>query len=154
MRLCSGCQSKVPDNVRFCDDCRAERRQTTTEDIRSHEAHREDAYDAELDHLRKGTRWQSIRRTVLSIKPVCGRCNTALAEIADHIVPAKVAIRQARESGRWPHDPNAGYYLLSNLQGLCRPCHGAKTTEDKARTEPWPNVVEAHDAAPRKKWSF
>ena len=70
---------------------------------------------------------------------MCARCNLALsANIADHIVPAGVAVQQARDSGRYPYDKYAGYYLLSNLQGLCRPCHGVKTLEDKAHVGPWP----------------
>jgi len=77
-----------------------------------------------------------------------------MTEIVDHIVPALVAIQQAQESGRWPFDKYAGYFLQTNLQGLCRSCHGVKTLEDKAHVGPWTNVVEEYDKAPKKVWSF
>jgi hypothetical protein len=77
-----------------------------------------------------------------------------MSEICDHIVPAAIAIMQAQESKRYPYDKWAGYYLKSNLQGLCRPCHGLKTTEDKCHVGPWPNVLEAEDKAPKKVWTF
>jgi 5-methylcytosine-specific restriction endonuclease McrA len=85
---------------------------------------------------------------------MCARCERAISEIVDHIVPAYVAIAQAQASGRYPYDKYAGYYLLSNLQGLCRPCHGAKTLEDKTHVGPWPNVVEIEKRAPKKVWAF
>lgn len=151
MRLCSGagCGRKVADDVRYCDECKKERG-TSTSEIKTHTF----SYTQELDDLRKGTRWQRIRQTVLGRCPVCARCNQAISEIADHIVPAGVAVQQARDSGRYPYDKYAGYYLLSNLQGLCRPCHHLKTIEDKQHTGPWPDVVEKEAAAPRKQWGF
>lgn len=153
MRICSGagCGRKVADDVRFCDECRAERGEAVkTDDIKQHTT----GYTEELDALRKGTRWQRIRLTVLSRHPFCARCQVAVSEIADHIVPAEIAVQQARDSGRYPLDKWAGYYLLSNLQGLCRPCHYAKTLEDKTHVGPWPDVVAIEAAAPKKKWSF
>jgi 5-methylcytosine-specific restriction endonuclease McrA len=86
--------------------------------------------------------------------PMCVRCGVAVTEIVDHIVPAAVAVMQARASGRYPYSPNAGYFFKSNLQGLCRSCHGLKTTEDKIHTGPWPDVVAIEAAAPKKKWGF
>lgn len=85
---------------------------------------------------------------------MCKRCDRALTEIIDHIVPASVAIAQAQASGRFPFDKYAGYFLMSNLQGLCRKCHGAKTSEDKAHIGPWPDVMVQEDAQPRKVWRF
>jgi 5-methylcytosine-specific restriction endonuclease McrA len=84
---------------------------------------------------------------------MCARC-PALAEICDHIIPAQIAVQQARDSKRWPFDPWVGYYLLTNLQGLCRSCHALKTIEDKLHTGEWPSVLEAYDKAPKKVWSF
>src|SRR6266849_4784496 len=130
MRVCSGagCLRAVPDDARFCGECRTERGVAVkTDSIKDHST----AYDAVLDGLRKGTRWQSIRRTVMQRDPICKRCGLAPSEICDHIVPAAIAIMQAQESKRYPLNKYAGFYLLSNLQGLCRPCHGIKTVEDK-----------------------
>jgi 5-methylcytosine-specific restriction endonuclease McrA len=91
---------------------------------------------------------------VLKRKPWCSLCDRALAEIVDHIVPAWVVIAQAQASGRWPFDKWAGYYLLSNLQGLCRSCHGKKTDEDMRHVGPWPDAMEKDAAAPKKVWVF
>lgn len=133
--------------MRFCDECKSS---TSDDGIRQHNHVSTDAYDAELDALRKGTRWQSIRRSVIYRDPLCRRCQLRVSEIVDHIVPAKEAIRQVRESKRYTYDRYAGYYLRSNLQGLCRPCHGAKTVEDKAHIGEWPSVVDAEDRAPKE----
>jgi len=154
MRLCSGagCGRKVADDAKFCDECRAERGEAvkTTDDTKNHTT----GYDAVLDSLRKGTRWQRVRDIAIKRCPLCARCNERISEIVDHIVPAAVAIQQAQESGCYPLDRYAGYYLLSNLQGLCRPCHYHKTNEDKAHVGPWPNVVEKEANAKRKVWTF
>jgi 5-methylcytosine-specific restriction endonuclease McrA len=151
MRICSGagCLRKVADDVRFCDECKPPVQQQDT-DGKAHTT----AYTDELDHLRKGTRWQSIRRTVLGRNPVCARCGLAVSEICDHVVPAAIAIMQSQESKRYPLDKWAGFYLMSNLQGLCRPCHHLKTVEDKTHVGPWPDVIAKEAAAPKKKWTF
>jgi 5-methylcytosine-specific restriction endonuclease McrA len=154
MRLCSGCQTKVPDNVRFCSECKPSA--APSDGIKQHAPsfQQSGSYDDALDGLRKSTRWQRLRAVIIRLFPFCNRCHAALSEIVDHIVPAAIAILQARESKRWPYDKDAGYFLQTNLQGLCRPCHGLKTIEDKAHAGPWPNVVEEFDKAPKKKWSF
>lgn len=150
MRICSGvgCLRAVPDTVRFCDECKPAM-QVDTSGIRSHTS----GYDAEIDRLRKGTRWPKIRVQVIRRQPLCARCELRVSEICDHIVPAREAIEQARASGKYL-DKYAGYFLLSNLQGLCRPCHGLKTDEDKTHTGPWPDVVAAEAAAPKRRFSF
>src|SRR5579863_8161252 len=110
MRLCSGCQSKVPDGVQFCYACKAERNATTGVDgIKSHTAVQGNhaAYDPELDALRKGARWQKARAAKHKEQPFCIHCQTALTEIVDHIVPASEAIRQVQESNRFPFDKYA-----------------------------------------------
>ena len=150
MRLCSGCQTKVPDDVRFCDECRAERAPHTQTGGHEHTT----GYDAVLDGLRKSARWQKVRAKAIARCPMCARCNLQLSEIVDHIVPALVAIQQARDSGKFPFDKYAGYFLLSNLQGLCRECHYRKTLEDKTHVGPWPDVVAIETAAPKKRWTF
>lgn len=149
MRVCSGagCLRAVGDSVRFCDECKPAR--PIVDDARSHTS----GYDPELDRLRTGSRWQRTRATVIKRQPLCARCEQRISEIGDHVVPAREAISQARLSGRYL-DRYAGYYLLSNLQGLCRPCHGLKTLEDKMHTGPWRDVVAVEDAAPKRRYSF
>ncbi len=67
--------------------------------------------------------------------------------------PAREATTQARLSGRFL-DNYAGYYLMSNLQGLCRVCHGIKTLEDKTHVGPWRDVVTIELESTKKRWSF
>jgi hypothetical protein len=156
MRLCSGagCGRAVPDDARFCAECDTERRTLSGDAGKQHVGAGNGTYDALIDRLNQGQRWHRVRKTALQRSPLCKRCELRVSEIVDHIVPAWVAIAQARESGRWPLDQWAGYYLMSNLQGLCRPCHGKKTAEDKAHQGAWPSVVEAEAAAPAKRWTF
>jgi 5-methylcytosine-specific restriction endonuclease McrA len=150
MRICSGsgCLRTVPDDVRFCDECKPV--VLAVDDTRTHTS----GYTAELDALRKGTRWQRIRVVAIKACPLCARCGLRISEIADHIVPAGVAVQQARDSGKYPGDRYAGYYFLSNLQGLCRVCHYHKTEEDKTHVGPWPDVVEKEALRPKRKWYF
>ena len=145
MRICSGagCLRVVAEGVRFCDECKPT---VTTEQIRNHTT----AYDAYLDSLRKGTRWQRVRGVIVRRDPFCCRCQIRLTELVDHIVPAGVAVQQARDSGQYPLDADAGYYIKSNLQGLCRPCHYTKTLEDKTHTGVWADVVETEAKVKRK----
>jgi 5-methylcytosine-specific restriction endonuclease McrA len=152
VRICSGagCLRAVPDDVRLCDECKP--KPVESDGIRSNE--RAGVYNEELDKLRKGTRWQKVRLVVIKRDPFCKRCDQAVSEIVDHIVPADIAIRQARESRRWPLDKYAGYYLTANLQGLCRSCHGIKTVEDKAHQGEWLSVTAMVDAQPKKHWIF
>ena len=84
---------------------------------------------------------------------MCCKCNKQLTAIVDHVVPAGVAIAQARDSGKFV-DRFAGFFLRSNLQGLCRECHYLKTLSDKMHTGAWPNVVEQDANAPKRVWSF
>jgi 5-methylcytosine-specific restriction endonuclease McrA len=48
----------------------------------------------------------------------------------------------------------ATYYLKSNLQGLCRTCHHAKTLEEKAHTGPWPDIIARELAAKKRRYTF
>lgn len=152
MRICSGpgCLRAIPDGQRFCDECRADR---PSDDIKSHTPGNTDR--ERYASLYGSKRFKmGIQPRVLQRDPLCKRCGCEASVIADHIVPAGEAIRQARESGRYPFDPNAGFFLMSNMQGLCRRCHGRKTVEDKAHVGPWPSVLEAEDAKPKKQWTF
>lgn len=150
MRICSGpgCLRAVPDDVRFCDECKPET--VAADEIRQH-SH---SYDAELDRLRKGQRWQRVRAIVIRRDPFCKRCELELSKLVDHIVPAREAIAQAQVSGLYPRDRYAGYYLVSNLQGLCYACHSKKTDEDKRHVGPWPDVISKEQEKPKRKWTF
>lgn len=152
MRLCSGagCGRKVPDDARFCDECRAERGSSgSSQQSRKHTTSDRENYA----FLYSGPRWQRLRTTVIKRDAFCKRCDAAVSEIVDHTVPVGIAIAQAQLSKRWI-DPWAGFYLLSNLRGLCRSCHHAKTLEDKTHVGEWPDVVAIEDAAPKKVWTF
>lgn len=95
-----------------------------------------------------------MRRVVIGRDPLCKRCGMATSWVADHIVPAGVVLQQARDSGLYPLDRNAGFYFLSNLQGLCYHCHYLKTDEDKAHVGMWPNVADAGSGASKRVWTF
>ena len=58
----------------------------------------------------------AFRRAVLAREPRCRRCGARATE-ADHIVPVELG---------GTNDPEA------NGQGLCRPCHDAKTRAETA----------------------
>ncbi len=149
MRMCSGCQTKVEDHVRFCDECTAERKRAVSPD-------KEHTFSDRVRYafLYVSERWKrNVQPKALKKYPFCARC-PALAELIDHIVPAGEAIRQAQESGLYPLSPYAGFYFMSNLQGLCRSCHFTKTNEDKAHVGPWPDVVAKEQAQSRKVWTF
>jgi 5-methylcytosine-specific restriction endonuclease McrA len=159
MKLCGspGCGRTVQDGVRFCHDHvpgsttgPRQHKPAGVDGVRVHS----NEYDEALDKLRKLPRWQTIRARVASRQPFCKRCDTRVTEIVDHIVPARVAIAQAKASGKYPYDANAGYFLEGNLQGLCRSCHAVKTQEDKAHVGPWPDVMEMEAARPKKVYSF
>ena len=116
MRLCSGpgCQRAIPEGQRFCDACKAERGIALQDNAKVHTS----GYTEELDAQRKSGRWQRTREKALTRCPMCARCNVRLSEICDHIVPAGVAVQQARDSGRYPYDRWAGYYLLKQPAGV------------------------------------
>lgn len=155
MRICSGagCLRAIPESktVRFCAECQAERAPKQQDvEIREHTLSDRERYA----FLYSGSRWQRVQRIALTRCPLCKRCESAISELVDHAVPAGVAVAQAQASGRWALDKWAGFYLLSNLQGLCRGCHYLKTLEDKAHVGAWPSVVDAEDRAPTKRWTF
>ena len=153
MRICSGpgCLRAVPDNVRFCSECKPNG--NGSDGIREHTPGTTDR--DKYQRLYDGKRFQGFcRPRTLQKHPFCARCGCKPSVIADHIVPAGEAIRQVRESGRFPLSPDAGFFLLSNLQGLCRSCHAEKTLEDKAHVGEWPSVLEKEDKEPKKVWTF
>ena len=62
---------------------------------------------------RLGPGWRRIREQVLSEEPTCRVCGEP-STVVDHIVPLYRSGRTER----------------SNLQGLCKRCHDAKTSEE------------------------
>jgi len=83
MRLCSGCQTKVPDKIRFCDACRAERSNKPDDSIKEHSPSFEQtgAYDPVLDRLRKDKRWKyGVQPSIIRRDPFCKRCEQAMSE--------------------------------------------------------------------------
>jgi 5-methylcytosine-specific restriction endonuclease McrA len=149
MRVCSGagCLRAVPDDVRFCDECQPQPK--ADDGIRAHTLADRERYA----FLYSSARWTALRGLVIKSQPMCARCRTRLSVLVDHVVPAGVAVVQAQESGKY-HSKYAGFYLRSNLQGLCRPCHWTKTEEDKAHGAVWPDVVEPEAHRGMKRWSF
>jgi 5-methylcytosine-specific restriction endonuclease McrA len=151
MRLCSGagCGRKIPEDLRFCEECKPSVGGNGN-GIRSHST----ADREKLAHLYRSPRWRRIVQVIMRKFPLCVRCKLAASALVDHRVPAGVAIAQAQASGKYPYDKVAGFFIQSNLEGLCRSCHGVKTLEDKAHVGPWPDVVATEAAAPKKVWSF
>jgi hypothetical protein len=158
MRLCSGCQTKLPDDWKgMCTACKRTRYGTPVDDgIKSNVAvQRAGVYGPELDKQNKSRKWLEFTRPrILRRDPMCKRCEVAISQIVDHVIPAAIAVEQARASKRWLGDPWVGYYIETNLQGLCCGCHAKKTAEDMRRTEPWPNILDEYDKRPKKVWSF
>ena len=103
--------------------------------------------------LYSSSRWTRLRNLVARSQPMCARCHSKITEIVDHVVPAGVAISQARDSGKYV-GKYAGFYLRSNLQGLCRTCHYLKTDEDKGHSGAWPDVVTNEASQTKKTWTF
>jgi len=66
----------------------------------------------------RGERWTKMRALYLQQYPLCEHCDAAgritLAEEVDHILPLS----------------QGGTDAFENLQGLCKPCHAAKTADE------------------------
>ena len=157
MRICSGpgCLRAVADDVRFCDECQYPER--VNDGIRRH-ARVTEVTLAVSDRdvyafLYSSHRWQRLRALAFKRHPLCDRCGVAMTEIMDHRIPAGVVILQAQSSGRYL-DKWAGFFFMSNLQGMCRCCHYVKTEEDKAHTGAWPDAVAIECSSVKHKWTF
>jgi 5-methylcytosine-specific restriction protein A len=82
--------------------------------------------DERLSAARRGygRRWRDYRARYLLEHPLCLRCEeagivTAALEI-DHIVPVH-------------HASDPLFWIPSNHQPLCKPCHVSKTNEDRKK---------------------
>ena len=77
-------------------------------------------FDTELGFY-QSARWRNTRAAVLRDNPLCCNCQKKgvlqLAKVVDHIVPIKLG---------------GARFERSNLQGLCVPCHNAKTASETA----------------------
>jgi 5-methylcytosine-specific restriction protein A len=90
---------------------------------RSHEAEQGRAYAARRGTTAQrgyGTAWQKLRKLILHRDPVCRLCGSAPASEVDHVL----SLRAGGENSE------------DNLQGLCKPCHSAKTTREDGRWGP------------------
>jgi 5-methylcytosine-specific restriction protein A len=85
---------------------------------REYERERSARRRAATSGVYKRKKWEMTRRAVLARDPICKVCDKALSTEVDHIVPLA-------EGG----DP----YRLEGLQGICSPCHWAKTGAENAR---------------------
>ena len=78
------------------------------------------AFDTELGFY-QSIRWRNTRAAVLRDNPLCCKCKARgvlqPATVVDHIVPIKLGGER---------------FERSNLQGLCVPCHNAKTASENA----------------------
>ena len=102
----AGCAHLVERGERFCPTHRRE-------SYRTQDRHRGNSNDRGY-----GRRWRALREQVLREEPLCRECASkgitkASAEV-DHIVPRAHSGSDDRE----------------NLQGLCGPCHSAKTMRE------------------------
>jgi 5-methylcytosine-specific restriction protein A len=68
--------------------------------------------------------WQATRRVILLRDILCKACGNAFSSEVDHRVPARRWI--ARHNGDL-----ASFFDESNLQGLCKSCHTAKTDRER-----------------------
>jgi hypothetical protein len=134
MRICSGpgCGRAVPDNVRFCDECKSERPAAKAGPLTSMERATTDPIQAEY----VTAQWKKLRAVALSKHPYCAgwrkQCNN-LSVVVDHNVPAKIMIKVCRALGLFPFQKYPGFYVLSNLIGLCHSCHNSKTRVEDAQ---------------------
>lgn len=83
------------------------------------------AKDKEYNKLIHTSRWLRLRREVLSLHPICQRCEaegrlTAASEV-HHVRPVEEAFSKAERERRM--------YNPLNLQALCHDCHVKTHTE-------------------------
>ena len=83
--------------------------------------------------------WKAIRSVVFAINPYCEECLKlgfkTLAQDVDHIIDIK--------------DEPTRCLDISNLQGLCRPCHSTKTMKSNMFFTVNPKYTSA-----QKKWGY
>jgi 5-methylcytosine-specific restriction endonuclease McrA len=85
-----------------CDECRRQYERERSA------RRRPDITQARAVQVYHSKRWLMVRKAVLSRDPLCVLCDRAISTDVDHIVPMS-------EGG--------DEYSLTNLRGLCGPCH-------------------------------
>jgi hypothetical protein len=137
MRICSGagCLRTVPDAVRLCEECRADKSvaHTPTGWERA-------ATDPMLLEY-KGRRWlRGIRPRALHLYPFCVDCKLALSAVADHEIPARLLVAVCRAEGLFPAQRYPGFYIVENIKGRCHSCHNRKTRIED--TQDWTAAID------------
>jgi 5-methylcytosine-specific restriction protein A len=67
--------------------------------------------------------WLTTRRIILFRDPICKICGVAFSTVADHKIPARKYV--AAHGG-----DVESFFDESNLQGVCKSCHDAKTAKE------------------------
>ena len=117
LKLCCqpGCNERTAE--RFCEKHRTENHSVETSRAYDKRRWKED----EFRPLYKTTRWMLLANLVFREQNrLCATCNIHACKDCDHIVPAKRYV--AEHNGDM-----ARFWDRSNLQGLCKACHTAKT---------------------------
>lgn len=102
IRLCMDCRTEPATKRGRCDDCRHEKERERSARRRT------DLTQGRAIQVYHSKKWLMTRRKVLDREPICVICDERLATEVDHIVPMS---------------QGGDEYSLSNLRGLCGPCH-------------------------------
>ena len=79
--------------------------------------------DDPIRKLYRTKTWRATRLVVLFRDPICKRCNQASSTICDHVINARQYVSK--------HGRDLSYFFdENNLQGICQPCHDAKTAKE------------------------
>jgi 5-methylcytosine-specific restriction enzyme A len=102
IRLCNVCRENQTTKRGKCDDCRHEYERERSARRRT------DLTQGRAIKVYHSKEWLMTRRKVLDRDPICVLCDQRLATEVDHITPMS---------------QGGDEYSLSNLRGLCGPCH-------------------------------
>ena len=116
LKICSqpGCGKRT--DGRFCET--HQRENHSVDSARAYDKNRREHDPFHL--LYKALRWIALAARVRREEPLCRACGFRATRDVDHIVPAR----------QWVAAHNndmESFYDRSNLQGLCKGCHSAKT---------------------------
>jgi 5-methylcytosine-specific restriction enzyme A len=95
-----------------CDDCR--RRYERERSARR----RANATRARAIQVYHSKQWAMLRKFVLDPDPICTACGERLSSQVDHILPISEGGTECNPAGR---------------QGICTPCHQAKSAREAAQ---------------------
>lgn len=108
--ICKSCNSRATTNG-YCEKHQNDR----LEQKRDYDRWRS---DDPVRLLYRCKRWKSVRRAVLQRDILCRSCGHQMATEVDHILSARLVIDNYGKDA---------FYDPERLQGLCHPCHSAKT---------------------------